>query len=310
LYTVTTWQDRVAGSPGQFTATGSVPGNLTLTLNDSPSQVGTSVTAARMNNIETGISTLDGGHITGPITTVGLVGATAASRYVGATISGSPTIGTFEVGDFVVDQTGFIWICTTMGSPGTWGKPGNSGYQIITSTGIFIVPLGIVCIYVELIGGGGGGAGATGSIYAQGAAGGGAGGYAAGWLRVTPEQQITATIGSGGSAGIGSASGNGTAGSVGGNTTFLTFEAYGGGGSFPGAGAASIPGTGGIATRAPLVVIGQSGTQVSTPPGGIGGLSANGAFTYGQGGQGGSGQTNNIGTNGAIGSSGAIIVTW
>lgn len=50
----------------------------------------------------------------------GLTGATAASRYVGATASGHPVSGTFALGDFVVDQTGVIWICTTAGTPGTW----------------------------------------------------------------------------------------------------------------------------------------------------------------------------------------------
>ncbi len=50
----------------------------------------------------------------------GLTGATAASRYVGATISGAPTSGSFNSGDFIVDRTGTFWICTATGSPGTW----------------------------------------------------------------------------------------------------------------------------------------------------------------------------------------------
>lgn len=50
----------------------------------------------------------------------GLTGATAASRYVGATASGHPVTGAFLLGDFSVDQTGVIWICTVAGSPGTW----------------------------------------------------------------------------------------------------------------------------------------------------------------------------------------------
>jgi hypothetical protein len=49
-----------------------------------------------------------------------LTGATAASRYVGATASGAPTPGTFAVGDHVVDQTGTIWVCTAAGTLGTW----------------------------------------------------------------------------------------------------------------------------------------------------------------------------------------------
>lgn len=70
----------------------------------------------------------------------GLTGATAASRYVGATASGAPASGTFAVGDFVIDQTGTLWVCTTAGSPGTWtqiaGGGGGSGAwtQIATQT--------------------------------------------------------------------------------------------------------------------------------------------------------------------------------
>ena len=55
----------------------------------------------------------------------GLTGATAASRYVGGTASGPPASGTFAIGDFVIDQTGVIWICTTAGSPGTWTRVGG-----------------------------------------------------------------------------------------------------------------------------------------------------------------------------------------
>lgn len=57
----------------------------------------------------------------------GLTGATQASRYVGATASGAPASGTFAVGDFVIDRTGKVWICTTAGTPGTWTQVGGSG---------------------------------------------------------------------------------------------------------------------------------------------------------------------------------------
>ena len=50
----------------------------------------------------------------------GLPGATAASRYAGATASGAPATGTFAVGDYVVDQTGKVYVCTVAGTPGTW----------------------------------------------------------------------------------------------------------------------------------------------------------------------------------------------
>ncbi|MBV9485821.1 MAG: hypothetical protein JO246_07150 [Frankiaceae bacterium] len=56
----------------------------------------------------------------------GLTGATAPSRYVGATASGAPALGTFGIGDFVIDRTGKLWICTVAGSPGTWANAGSS----------------------------------------------------------------------------------------------------------------------------------------------------------------------------------------
>lgn len=50
----------------------------------------------------------------------GLTGALLASRYVGATGTGTPGSGTFAVGDYIVIQTGGIAVCTVAGSPGTW----------------------------------------------------------------------------------------------------------------------------------------------------------------------------------------------
>lgn len=58
---------------------------------------------------------------------LGLAGATAATRYVGATASGAPAAGTFAVGDFVIDQSGSIYVCTAAGSPGTWSELGAGG---------------------------------------------------------------------------------------------------------------------------------------------------------------------------------------
>ena len=57
----------------------------------------------------------------------GMTGATASSRYVGATSSGAPTTGTFAVGDWIIDQTGKIYVATVAGSPGTWVQVGAGG---------------------------------------------------------------------------------------------------------------------------------------------------------------------------------------
>lgn len=58
---------------------------------------------------------------------LGLTGATAATRYVGATASGAPASGTFAVGDFCIDQSGSVFVCTVAGSPGTWTQVGGAG---------------------------------------------------------------------------------------------------------------------------------------------------------------------------------------
>jgi hypothetical protein len=65
----------------------------------------------------------DAGHVHPQPTNfapTGVTGATATSKYVGATSSGHPTSGTHAVGDYTVDQTGSFWICTGAGTPGTW----------------------------------------------------------------------------------------------------------------------------------------------------------------------------------------------
>ncbi len=63
-------------------------------------------------------------------------GAPATTAYAGATASGAPAAGTFNIGDFVIDQTGFLWSCAAGGSPGTWNRQGCSNYTcILTNTG-------------------------------------------------------------------------------------------------------------------------------------------------------------------------------
>jgi hypothetical protein len=66
----------------------------------------------------------------------GLTGAVQASRYVGATASAAPVAGTFALGDFVIDQTGKIWICTTAGTPGTWTQVGGASLPVSDSTSL------------------------------------------------------------------------------------------------------------------------------------------------------------------------------
>jgi len=63
----------------------------------------------------------------------GLPGATAASRYAGATASGAPTSGTFAVGDFIVDQSGSTWICTASSQTASATTASGNG-NLITFT--------------------------------------------------------------------------------------------------------------------------------------------------------------------------------
>jgi len=68
----------------------------------------------------------------------GLPGATAASRHAGATASGAPTSGTFAVGDYIIDQTGAMYVCTVAGTPGTWQLSGVSVNENIAGKNFII----------------------------------------------------------------------------------------------------------------------------------------------------------------------------
>lgn len=73
------------------------------------------------------------GSITTPAVAVsGISGSVAASRYVGATSSGAPTTGPHILGDWSVDQTGAIWICTSAGTPGTFVQVGAGGTATVS----------------------------------------------------------------------------------------------------------------------------------------------------------------------------------
>ena len=68
------------------------------------------------------------------ISVTGQIGAQAASRYAGATVSGAPTTGNFLLGDHVIDQTGNMWFCVAAGNPGSWIATTSLSYdQLITS---------------------------------------------------------------------------------------------------------------------------------------------------------------------------------
>jgi hypothetical protein len=79
------------------------------------------------------------------ITSSGQVGSTQKCRLVGSTSFGAPTVGTYQIGDFVIDQQGTVWICIASGSPGTWvqgtisfggkiGYGGGAGGTVVQAT--------------------------------------------------------------------------------------------------------------------------------------------------------------------------------
>lgn len=70
------------------------------------------------------------------VAVTGVTGATAYSRYAGATASGAPASGTFALGDFVIDQTGKVFICTAAGTPGTWAQSGSVITGQLTALGL------------------------------------------------------------------------------------------------------------------------------------------------------------------------------
>ena len=117
-----------SGTPGAVTggATASAGVAASLSLSDHVHATSNLALLDTANTFTTSL-TVQAGLVTAPAVSIsGLTGATAASRYVGATASGAPTSGTFLLGDHVVDQAGSIHVCTTGGTPGTWVQPGTS----------------------------------------------------------------------------------------------------------------------------------------------------------------------------------------
>lgn len=224
----------------------------------------------------------------------GLAGATAASRWAGATASGAPATGTFLAGDFVIDQSGSLWVCSSGGSPGTWvqlSAQQNPSAQWVTATGSYTwtKPAGAQTVDVFLLSSGAGGGGGAVAIAANaGAGGGGAGGslFYRTFLASDLPSSVTGSVGAGGSGGAavsGTTAANGNAGS-GGNVTSFGSECLAIAGNAGGAGTTSVGGSGGAA---------QIGTNAGGP-GSAGSTSAN-AF----------GTANAAGASGGAGGGGA-----
>lgn len=139
--TTTAWQTPASGTVTSVTAgdtsivvggSAAAPTIETATLDVIATDHPAAASWSNNNKAITGVSEL---------TVSGLTGATAASRYVGATASGAPTSGTFNTGDFCEDQTGTIWLCTTGGTPGTWQALAVQGSE--ATGGLSVAGLGL-----------------------------------------------------------------------------------------------------------------------------------------------------------------------
>jgi hypothetical protein len=252
----------------------------------------------------------------------GLTGATAISRYVGATTSGAPTTGSFAKGDYIIAQSGAIWICTSTGTPGSWTQVGGSSTTLgattvlTASNATWSVPSGATVLKITAVGGGGGGGGggaASSGIAQTGGSGGSAGVWVTRIVNIGDVTLLAITIGSGGSAGSAGASGGGAGGNgVAGGTTTITnangttaISVKGNpGGRGTGSGASSTTNVISAAyggSTPPTVAFGlagsggQSGTVGGAPNGfsgsGGGGGGTASATLGGSGGSGGSGDT-------------------
>ena len=59
-----------------------------------------------------GTTLLGGVDASGAVLVNGVAGATAGARFAGGTLSGAPSSGSWDAGDFVIDQSGKVWVYT------------------------------------------------------------------------------------------------------------------------------------------------------------------------------------------------------
>lgn len=218
--------------------------------------------------------------------------------------------------------------CLLGESPLDWNQQGPAGeirgLQEYASNGAFLVPPGVTRILIELVGGGGGGGGDTGG----GGGGGGAGGYARGVLPVTPGSSCTIAVGAGGTAALTASSGGNGGDSV---VTCGTASANARGGSGGTWGPTIVPidvgqgGDGGGVTLSAglagqfVVRGGEDGSdnlEGGLPAaGGAGGRPNPITMPFvgpprGEGGKGGQPEVDIIGSDGASGQPGWVLIQW
>jgi hypothetical protein len=253
--------------------------------------------ARNSNYLGTGGGTMTGELVVPDLSVVGLTGSVQPSRYVGQTTAGAPTTGAHLAGDWILDRTGRIYVCTVAGTPGTWTGVTAPDYQVFTASGTWTKPVGAKIVFVEMWGGGG--AGQSAASAANG--GGGGGGYRSAWILASALAATEmVTVGAGGAPGSSPGSG--------GYSMFQSVQATGGTGSSSN----GVGGTGGGLLPGPQATSGPGADGIFAGGGGAAGSGYNGGRSnYGAGGGGAasSAGAGSGGTSERAGNGGAAIVT-
>ena len=185
----------------------------------------------------------------------------------------------------------------------------SPAFQVFSTPGVFtldLLPPNVCSVIIELWGGGGGGAGSSDSDFPG--AGGGGGANVKATVAIERCTKVVIQVGSGGLGGTGAATGLGTSGTNGGDTTFqtssgVTLSAGGGRGGVAALdNLLSNAGAGGIAAGGPVCSVvltnGQNG-QVGSDANNVGGNGGS-SSTGGAGGFGGNGDSTEL-RNGTVG---------
>jgi hypothetical protein len=135
VITTTTTRDANGNVVSSTTNTGVGLTSLTGTANQlvTNSSIGDVTISIPNNPLLPGVVTAQG------FAPSGFSGSTQPTRFMGGTVSGAPTTGTWLQGDYVVGITnGTMWVCTTAGSPGTWSGVGGGfagfGASVVSET--------------------------------------------------------------------------------------------------------------------------------------------------------------------------------
>jgi hypothetical protein len=254
---------------------GATPGNSEATITfTAGSDNGTPITNYKYSTDGVNYTALSPADATSPITITGLINDTTYNIRLKAVNAFGDSVASDSV-SVTPESTETIVQFKTTGTT-TW-----------------VAPAGVSTINYLIVGGGGGGGGS----YDGGAGGGGAGGLLlTGSRSVTPGQSYTVVVGAGGAGGIGIGNGGGDGlATAGGNSSFDTTTAYGGGLGF--GSLDNRTGTGGAQGDA---------STLTAPVGGKGGRNPQNGFGAGGGGGMGSAGATAVSATNASGGTGIV----